>query len=679
MRNYTLTLLGVLLGTLAYSQSSGLSFRSDSLLQSLEQVEDDSIRADIYSILHELYLYHEPYQAMEYGHKGLFYSRRASDSLRVGKAYSNIMNAHYIAGSHTDSLLACLTAMEAAFQSAADSSLLTDIYWGYATYYGNIGIADKQMEYYLKALEIVRKHSPSVEQEAKLLNNIGSTLYPQGRVEEALSYFEDALALAENSVVKADMLQNCATLYDELGRSPDKVGAYYDQALAIYREENDNSGIALVLLKKGLRLDAKGQYEAAMSMYQEAQQLIEAYGIGNMWYKMYRTMAQHYETTGNYREVISYAQSAIGIIEAQRNYFNTATVYEMLHRAYAELGDYEEAYRALQGWTRLQDTVQNQLMKERTEELVTQYKAEQKEMENRLLKAQQANAQKSIRNRNLVLALALLFLLLTLGWLGAILVSARKKREYQEQLEKTVDERTRDLQRANQDLEQANYELRSFSYIASHDIKEPIRNIGNYAGLINQRLPESKQAEFKDYFAIIESSVQQLYTLAEDFPSYINLSKKSTFELKEVNLSELLLRVKAIVQPLIDQKQGQLLWNDLPQIHSNDSLLFIALKNLVENGLKYNASPSPQVKVSYRQKAGYHVIEVADNGIGIEPVYQAQIFEMFKRLHGRHVYSGSGIGLALVELAAKKLNGWVDLESALGEGSRFRVYVPVEQ
>ena len=677
MRHYTLVMLGLMIALCGHAQVDGLSKRSDSLLLQLGQAQEDSVKADMYTALHELYLNHDPVEAMAYARRSLAYNRAMGDSVRIGLSYGDIMNAHFVAGSHSDSLLAYLQSMEAACTAANDSNLMVELYWGYAMYYGNIGESDKQMEHYLKALEVVRSYAPSAEQEAMLLNNIGSTLYTQEKVAAALAYFEQALALAENSVTKADMLQNCATLYEELGRSADTVEQYYEEALSLYRQAHDNGGIALVLLKKGRRLDAKGQFEAAMGLYREAEELIEAYDIGHMWYKMYRTLALHHQTRGNYREVVRYAKAAISVVETQQNYFNTATVYETLHNAYAELGDYEAAYAALYNWTRLQDTLQSQEMQQRTEELETKYQAEQKEIQNQLLKAQQANAEKSIRNRNLVIAVALLLLLLALGWLGAVLLSARKKREYKEALEATVDKRTEDLQRANQELEQANYELRSFSYIASHDIKEPIRNIGNYAGLINHRLPKPQRTAFRDYFEIIESSVQQLYTLAEDFTAYISLSKTSAFQLKTVELQELMQRVGAIVQPLIEQKGGDLHVGALPPIRSNDSLLFIALKNLVENGLKYNESATPQVEVSYRKASGYHLIAVTDNGMGIEPAYQKQIFQMFKRLHSRDVYEGSGIGLALVELAAQKLDGRVELESTLGEGSTFTLYVPV--
>jgi signal transduction histidine kinase len=670
-------MLGLLIALFGHAQVDGLSKRSDSLLLQLDQAQTDRAKADLNTALHELYLKHDPFEAMAYARRSLAYNRAMGDSARVGLSYGDIMNAHFVAGSHSDSLLAYLQPMEAACTAANDSSLLVEIHWGYAMYYGNIGQPDKQMEHYLKALEVTRSYAPSAEQEAMLLNNIGSTLYTQEKVAAALSYFEQALALAENSVAKADMLQNCATLYEELGRSADTIEQYYEEALNLYRQEHDNGGIALVLLKKGRRLDAKGQFEAAMGLYREAEELIEAYDIGHMWYKLYRTLAQHHQTRGNYREVARYAKAAIAVVETQQNYFNTATVYEMLHEAYAELGDYEAAYAALYNWTRLQDTVQNDMMRQRTEELETKYQAEQKEMQNQLLKAQQANAEKSIRNRNLIIAVALLLLLLALGWLGAVLLSARKKREYKEQLEATVDKRTKDLQQANQELEQANYELRSFSYIASHDIKEPIRNIGNYAGLINRRLPKPQRTAFQDYFEIIESSVKQLYTLAEDFTEYISLSKTSAFQLKAVELEELMRRVEAIVQPLIEQKRGVVRVGELPKIRTNDSLLFIALKNLVENGLKYNESAIPCVEVSYRQAKGQHLIVVKDNGMGIEPAYQQQIFQMFKRLHSREAYQGSGIGLALVELAAQKLNGRVELESTLGEGSTFTLYVPV--
>ena len=234
----------------------------------------------------------------------------------------------------------------------------------------------------------------------------------------------------------------------------------------------------------------------------------------------------------------------------------------------------------------------------------------------------------------------------------------RQRLKYNRILEQKVTERTKDL-------EQANYELRTFNYIASHDIKEPIRNIGSYVGLIRRKLPNDLKEKLGDYFDTIKRSTNQLYTLIEDFAYYSTLSQGQVIEAEPVDLNLLTNNMIESLNETIHRYNGEVVVNDLPIIHSKNSLLFTALKNLIENGLKYNESKKPTVNINYSQTETHHQIIVSDNGIGIEPQYYEQIFEMFKRLHNRGAYEGSGIGLAIVKLVTEKLGGTVKIESYL--------------
>jgi light-regulated signal transduction histidine kinase (bacteriophytochrome) len=127
----------------------------------------------------------------------------------------------------------------------------------------------------------------------------------------------------------------------------------------------------------------------------------------------------------------------------------------------------------------------------------------------------------------------------------------------------------------------------------------------------------------------------------------------------------------------IQKYNGQVLTAELPTIQSSNSLLFTTLKNLIENGLKYNKSDKPTVEIDYHKTETHHEIIISDNGIGINKQYHAQVFKMFKRLHNRGAYEGSGIGLAIVKLSADKLGGKVLLESEEGKGSRFVIQLPL--
>jgi light-regulated signal transduction histidine kinase (bacteriophytochrome) len=227
------------------------------------------------------------------------------------------------------------------------------------------------------------------------------------------------------------------------------------------------------------------------------------------------------------------------------------------------------------------------------------------------------------------------------------------------------------------DLEQANYELRTFNYIASHDIKEPIRVIGGYAGLIFKKLPTDLKESLGEYFDTIKRSTLQLYTLIEDFANYTTMSKNETVEKRDVDLNLLTISVVEQLEETVQKYNGRVLIGDLPTIKTGNSLLFTTVKNLIENGLKYNNSEKPTVNITYNQTETHHEIIVSDNGIGIEKIYHEKIFEMFKRLHNRGAYEGSGIGLAIVKLSVEKLGGTISLESEEGKGSRFVIQLPL--
>jgi len=104
----------------------------------------------------------------------------------------------------------------------------------------------------------------------------------------------------------------------------------------------------------------------------------------------------------------------------------------------------------------------------------------------------------------------------------------------------------------------------------------------------------------------------------------------------------------------------------------------VIFRNLIENGTKYNQQIKPSLAISYRLKKGMHTFQFEDNGIGIASEYQDLIFQMFKRLHTRDVYTGSGLGLSIIRKMLHKVGGEIDLlRSAKGEGSVFEVYIPV--
>ncbi len=244
------------------------------------------------------------------------------------------------------------------------------------------------------------------------------------------------------------------------------------------------------------------------------------------------------------------------------------------------------------------------------------------------------------------------------------------------ELEARVTERTHDLSRANEELMKKIEELERFAHISSHDLKEPLRNIAGFITLIRRRFSDRQDQDLEEYFAFINRGVHQLYDLIEDVR---NFSQINHFDQKveKVDLRQVVANVLDSIGLLVSENEAVVSCADLPVITTNASQLFVILKNLIENGIKYNDSQPPRVSIRYALVDGHHELSVSDNGIGIAPEFHATVFEMFRRLHKKSDFSGSGLGLAIVQRLVERLGGTIKLDSAAGRGSTFRIYLPV--
>lgn len=244
-----------------------------------------------------------------------------------------------------------------------------------------------------------------------------------------------------------------------------------------------------------------------------------------------------------------------------------------------------------------------------------------------------------------------------------------------DELEQQVQARTQALEENNRSLMQKNAEMERFNYIASHDLKEPLRNISSFAGLLSRYLPNPK-AEALEYLRIIQSNAKRMNTLIEDLLEYSRVSNIAHL-IERVDLQAVLEEVRTLIREGEPTAGRIVSTGKLPVITGNKTQLFLLFKNLISNGLKYNSAPNPRVQLSYEKSSAWHILKFVDNGIGIEPQYQQKVFEMFTRLHDRSKYEGSGLGLAICRNIVHRHDGTIELESQAGRGSVFTVRLPV--
>jgi len=247
-----------------------------------------------------------------------------------------------------------------------------------------------------------------------------------------------------------------------------------------------------------------------------------------------------------------------------------------------------------------------------------------------------------------------------------------------------------ELLQKNRELERSNKELTSFSYVASHDLQEPLRKIQSFGNLILNAEARNLSDTGKDYFGRMINAAARMQRLID---SLLEFSRTTVNEknFEQVDLGELLEDVKRDLREVINESGAVVISGPLPVANVIPFQFRQLLSNLLGNAIKYaKKGVIPLIDISATRVGkeeipqsssiltdqDYYRITVRDNGIGFEQEYAELIFELFQRLHGKTEYVGSGIGLAICKKIAENHNGWIAAESEPGVGSSFHFYLP---
>lgn len=248
-----------------------------------------------------------------------------------------------------------------------------------------------------------------------------------------------------------------------------------------------------------------------------------------------------------------------------------------------------------------------------------------------------------------------------IGFLGVIVDITEKI--------KVEKEKTLFLERLNK----SNEELARFAYVCSHDLQEPLRMVKSFADKIESHFGEKLINDEKGskYLNFIIDGAERAQELIRDILEYSKLGTE-TKELENVNLNEVINSVKTNLALNFEEKKGKLIINNIPQVMGNKTQLYQLFQNLINNALKYvEADISPIIEIGFKNKKDHYEFYVKDNGIGIDKKFHDKIFEVFKRLHTKNKYQGTGVGLSLCKKIVENHNGKIWVESDLGIGSTF--------
>jgi PAS domain S-box-containing protein len=252
-------------------------------------------------------------------------------------------------------------------------------------------------------------------------------------------------------------------------------------------------------------------------------------------------------------------------------------------------------------------------------------------------------------------------------------ITKRKKvenelKEYQDTLEEKVEKRTEQLEKSNAELEQ-------FAYVSSHDLQEPIRMVTSFTQLLQRRYEGQLDADADDYIGFIVEGALRMKYLIDDLLEFSRVSSRVR-EFGNVDLEKVLDVVLYNLSVSIKENDAVITHDSLPNVITDESQMRQVFQNLIANAIKFHGSKQPKIHITAQKDNKEWRFAVIDNGIGIDPVYQKQIFEVFKRLHTRAEYPGSGIGLSVAQKIVRRHEGNIWVESKLGKGSTFYFTIP---
>lgn len=500
---------------------------------------------------------------------------------------------------------------------------------------GEIECRQKDYDNALKSVQIsynMMEKMEVVEKADELSFNLdlmGDIFHQTGRFEEALTHKIKACQIIDTTISSYD-------------------NAYCNHTIALTLSKMGRYDIAIPLFKTALARWVK------MGMPEETAMTRACLGEAIAW-------------SGQCGQGIPGIQEAMREAETISMGPLRRDILDKLYQTSKHCGQIEAAFKYLEKYILVNDSLNDQNTKVRIASLSNNYQLEKKNAELEVMK----QAEK-VKVQYIMLLSAGLLLLMCLA--GFIYFTLKKQRKYSQLLDaksKQIAQQYDDINCTNEKLMLANKELEQFAYLASHDLKTPLRTIGNYSSLITRRYSSQLDKDGLAFLAFITEAAKHMNALLEDIFAYSKVGKGNA-ERTEVNMQEKLDLALRLLHETIESKNAEIQYDPLPVVVGNSTQLYQVIQNLLDNALKFiPEGRQPKLQIRLTEEGDFYQFSLSDNGIGIAENKREEVFTIFKRLHSREAYIGTGIGLAICKKIVEGHGGQIWIESDGEKGSTF--------
>ena len=247
-----------------------------------------------------------------------------------------------------------------------------------------------------------------------------------------------------------------------------------------------------------------------------------------------------------------------------------------------------------------------------------------------------------------------------------VVITDLSDQKHHEELKKAYEE----IEKRTLDFERSNEDLKHFAYVASHDLREPLRMITSFLQLLEKRYKDNLDQEANTFIEFAVDGAKRLDNMINDLIEYSKVTNNK-MEFSSIKLENVLNEALISLMVPIKENNAIITYDTLPVVNGNKQLLIQLFQNLIGNAIKYRSQDDPQIHISALKEKDQYLFSVNDNGIGMDSEHINRIFTIFQRLHRNDEYEGTGIGLAIAQKIVYQHGGQIWVESELGNGSTF--------
>lgn len=617
--------------------------------------------------------------------------------------YKNQGDFFYRLGDYLKALEVLFKALEI-LKTKEQPQLLASIYGQLGEVYSELGQHDVSLKYYFDALKILERMGIKHEM-ARLYSDVGWIYKNQLNFLHAKTYMDKSLAIREEINDEHGISQSYNVLgvlyYQE--KKYDKALVLLEKSLTIRKKIGHREGISACIFNMALVYEDLGQFDKALEYHFRALEIDEQIANKQGLSVSYNQIGQVYTKAGNFTEATRYLTKARDLSKETGSKILIMNNRLFLSALFEAKGDFKSALELHKQYTQLNDSIYSEGNALKLAEMQALYQMEQKNQEiellnrNKEIQNNQIQLQRSQINQQRIIIISGLAGLMLIGvfafktyqYTSKIRKANREileqKEEIQVQSEELI-EANHTIAQINIDLEtkieertsalrQAYKELDTFFYRSSHDFRRPLTT---FLGLAEVAKITVKDQNALELFAKVKETASNLDKMLIKLQSisdvgaqqlvYKEVFVKEIFENVRDNFNDELNNKNIKISCLIELKES---------FYSYPAMFKTIIENLVENAIFFSGVVQPYINVKAYVQDGQMILEVKDNGQGIDAQYQDRIFDMYFRGNDRS--KGNGLGLYIVKKAIEKLNGQITFQSDFGKGSTFRVSLPTSQ